>query len=69
MNTVRQAAARICRVLITLFAAAVIVEVFPAGSSRTASAPCASISARLVGADPDTGTGTGGAGRVRRLRT
>jgi hypothetical protein len=50
-------------------AAAVIVEVFPAGSSRTASAPCASINARSVGADPGTGTGTGGAGRVRRLRT
>ena len=67
MNTVRQAAAWICRVLITLFAAAVIVEVFPAGSSRTASAPCASISARSAGTG--TGTGTGGAGRVRRLRT
>ena len=41
MNTVRQAATWICRVLITLFAAAVIVEVFLAGSSCTASALCA----------------------------
>ncbi len=51
MNTVRQATAWIA-VFDHAVAAAVIVEVFLAGSSRTASAPRAGISARYVDADP-----------------